>query len=124
MIFALRSEFRQGPHRPIEMAKVVAVAVAEPVRVAEPAAAARNFAVIAREVRRVIQRAEGVLAGLAVPCEFKVHGVDRSPARGVAPETRPRAATPAARGPLFVNAPCSEVGAAAESLSNPVDDVS
>src|ERR1017187_5967333 len=94
MVLAGGGEFRNGSHGPLEVAQVIGIAVAEPVRIVVVQAAAGDPAVRRSEVRAVIQAAEGVFAGLPIARFFEVHGADGGPAGGVVSLTGARAAAP------------------------------
>ncbi len=67
MILTYRSKLRDGAHGPEVVADVVAVAVIEPVRIGIIQPTAGDPAIRRCEICGVVQRAEGIFAGLAVP---------------------------------------------------------
>src|SRR5947207_12777585 len=87
-------------------------------------AAASNPAIRAREVRGVIRRTEGVLACLAVPRLFGVHGVDGGPSSAVAALAGARAAAASIRRALLIDCPRSEEWPAAKAVAHPIDEMS
>ena len=78
---ANRGEIRDGAKRPREAAPGIRIAIFKPIEVRgrTPDAATGYFPVRSREVRSVVERAEGIFAGRAVAGFLVVHGVDRSP---------------------------------------------
>src|SRR5260370_22411743 len=103
MILTCRRELGYRPHGPLEVAHVIGVTIAEPVRVGVIHAATGNAPVGAGKVSRVIERAESVLARLSITCFFEKHGVDGGPARGVVTLSGARTAAELLfRGGLFV----------------------
>src|SRR2546426_11967932 len=93
MVLARRRQVRDGSHRPVEVAQVVRVAVAEPVLPAEPHAAAGDPTVRAGKVSGGAERAEGVLARLRVTRLLVIQGVDGGRARRGAAQPRARTGT-------------------------------
>src|SRR5882762_1303915 len=121
MILAYRRELGNRSHGPLEMAQVIGITVAEPVRIAIVHAATRNAPVGAGEVCAVIQRTESILARLPVARFLEKHGVDGSPPRGMVPLPGARAAAErGVRSGLLINGLRAEKRTAPELDSDPV----
>src|SRR5260370_29852108 len=125
MILTCRRELGYRPHGPLEVAHVIGVTIAEPVRVGVIHAATGNATVGASRVSRVIERAESVLARLSITCFFEKHGVDGGPARGVVPLSSARtAAERGVRSGLLINRLRSKKRPSPELDPDPVEQAS
>src|ERR687886_537119 len=98
MILAAWGELRDRAKRPAEASEIVTITVTEPVWVAEPSSTARHEAITSGEVGRVVERTDRIFARSAVAGAREEQRINRSPACGVAAETRRRAAADGASG--------------------------